>query len=88
MLTDIQVSVIIPSCCNDEEKKMSIAKQIRHDYRGHLDMMLAEAKTWGDKEEVMVFQGYDEFPVYAFQDGSALEFKVRHGFAHEVRVVA
>lgn len=66
---------------------MTTAQQIKKDYRGHLDMMLAEAKTWGEKEEIMVFIGYDEFPIYRFQDGSAIQFKVRHGFAHQAKLV-
>lgn len=65
---------------------MSTAKQIKHNYRGHLDIMLAEAKVWGTKDKVMAFVDGNEFPVYRFRDGSALEFKVRHGFAHEVRL--
>ena len=64
---------------------MKTAQQIKHDYRGHLDMMHAEAKTWGTRAEVTAWEGYDEYPVYIFEDGSQLEFKVRHGFAHEVK---
>lgn len=67
---------------------MTTANQIKTDYRGHLDIMLAEAKTWGTKEEVMAFMDGNDFPVYKFQDGSSLEFKVRHGFAHEVTLIA
>lgn len=66
---------------------MSTAKQIRKDYRGHLDMMLAEAEVWGKKDVVTAWIGADEFPIYRFKDGSSLEFKVRHGFAHEVKIV-
>lgn len=66
---------------------MTTAKQIKRDYRGHLDMMLAEAKTWGVKEDVMAFAGGNEFPVYVFSDGSRLEFKVRNDFAHEVKLI-
>lgn len=66
---------------------MTTAEQIRKDYRGHLDMMLAEAKTWGKKETVMAYENGNEYPVYKFQDGSALEFKTRHNWAHEVKIV-
>ena len=45
---------------------MTTAQQIKHDYRGHLDMMHAEAKTWGTKADVTAFIGGDEFPVYTF----------------------
>ena len=65
---------------------MTTAQQIKHDYRGHLDMMHAEAKTWGTKADVTAFIGGDEFPVYTFEDGSAIEFKVRHDYAHEVKI--
>ena len=72
---------------SDEELRMNKAQQLKRDYRGHLDMMLAEAKVWGTKELVMAYIGGNEFPVYTFTDGSSLEFKVRHDFAHEVRLV-
>lgn len=66
---------------------MNIAQQIKKYYRGHLDMMLAEARAWGQKAEIMAYMGYDEFPIYTFKDGSSLEFKVRHDFVHEVKEI-
>lgn len=65
---------------------MTTAEQIKRDYRGHLDMMHAEAKTWSVDRPCTYWIGSDEFPIYVFQDGSALEFKVRHGFAHQVTI--
>lgn len=67
---------------------MTTAEQIKRDYRGHLDMMLAEAQTWAIDVPCSYWIGHDSFPCYVFQDGSALEFKVRHGFAHQAKIAA
>ena len=66
---------------------MNTAEQLKRDYKGNLDAMLAEAKVWGTKELVMAFVGGNEFPVYTFTDGSSLEFKVRHGYAREATLL-